>query len=53
MRRIGLGQQSSDFIEESIDAIGVVWSNRDEYDRDKRCYTDGILRVEILRMKNV
>ena len=35
-------------IEEAIDAVGVVLTNRDESDRDLRCNADSVLDIKVL-----
>ena len=35
-------------IEEAIDAVGVVLTNRDESDWDLRCNADSVLDIKVL-----
>ena len=48
MRRVRLAEKKVDNVKESIDAIGVVLTNRDERDGDAACDAYGVLNIEIL-----
>ena len=48
MRRVRLAEKKVDNVKESIDAIGVVLTNRDERDGDAACEAYGVLNIEIL-----